>query len=224
MRDHGPGDWRGVSRLGRLKTWGQAHLRPLLREALLQDFRDTLRRLLRGNFADLSESERRERVEQIIGLSAMAAMAVAATPVPFLELPVQAAMVRAIARVHGYDRSGRQVLFELGAALGGALVLRQVFRLLPLVGPLPFLSRIYGATYALGRVAHVYYAAGLEPRPEELRRLFETTAADQTRSEARALEREEVASTLRFLDELRARAVITEQEYRRKRDEVLAAV
>jgi len=224
MRTDGSGDWRGVSRLGRLKDWGQAHLRPLLREALLHDFEDTLRRLLRGGFADLSEAERRERVEQIVGLSSMAAMAMAATPVPFLELPVQAAMVRAVARVHGYDKSGRQALWELGAALGGGLVLRQVFRLLPLVGPLPFLSRIYGATYALGRVAHVYYASGLESPPEELRRLFEHTATTHTRHEADSLRRSDVESTLRHLDELRARAVITEQEYHHKRDEVLATI
>lgn len=224
MRDHGAGDQRRVSRLGRLTDWGRTHLRPLLREALLQDFHDTLRRLLRGGFADLSEIERRDRVEQIIGLSAMASMAMATTPVPFLELPVQAAMVRAIARVHGYDKSGRQVLLELGAALGGGLVLRQVFRLLPVVGPLPLLSRIYGATYALGRVAHVYYASGLEARPDELRQLFQETAAAHTVEEAEALRRSDVASTLRYLDELRARAVISEQEFRRKRDEVLATL
>jgi uncharacterized protein (DUF697 family) len=224
MRPDEHRDRRGVSRLERLKDWGQAHLRPLLREALWQDFDDTLRRLLRGDFADLSEGERRDRVEQIIGLSAMAAMAMAATPVPFLELPVQAAMVRAIARVHGHDKSGRQVLWELGAALGGAVVLRQVFRLLPLVGPLPFLSRIYGATAALGRVAHLYYAAEGAPQRTELKALFERTARSETLLESRRLSRPDVESTLRWLDDLRARAVITEAEYRRKRDEVLAAI
>jgi uncharacterized protein (DUF697 family) len=228
MRPDGHGDRGGFSRLGRLRErardWSQAHLRPLLREALWQDFDDTLRRLLRGDFADLSEGERRDRVEQVIGLSAMAAMAMAATPVPFLELPVQAAMVRAIARVHGHEKSGREVLWELGAALGGGIVLRQAFRLLPLVGPLPFLSRIYGATYALGRVAHVYYASEAAPQPEQLKQLFERTARSETLAESRRLDRDDVESTLRFLDELRARAVISEGEYRRKRDEVLAAI
>jgi uncharacterized protein (DUF697 family) len=224
MHTDGQGDRRGFSRLGRLRDWTDAHLRPLLREALWRDFEDTLRRLLRGDFADLSEGERRERVEQVIGLSAMAAMAMAATPVPFLELPVQAAMVRAIARVHGHEKPGREVLWELGAALGGGLVLRQVFRLLPLVGPLPFLSRIYGATYALGRVAHLYYASAVTPKREELRALFERTATAQTLAESKRLSRDDVETTLRYLDELRARAVITEAEYRRKRDDVLATI
>ncbi len=224
MRDHGAGDWRRVSRLGRLREWSQAHLRPLFREALLQDFDDTLRRLLRGGFADLSDAERRERVEQISGLSALAAMAMAATPVPFLELPVQAAMVRAIARVHGHDKSGREALWELGAALGGGLVLRQVFRLLPLVGPLPFLSRIYGATYALGRVAHAFYCAGQAPQPEALRRLYEDTARAQAHAESEHLARSDVATTLRTLKELHAHALLSEGEYRRKRDEVLATL
>jgi len=225
MRNDGREDRGRVSRLGRaVGAWGRQHLRPLLREALWHDFDDTLRRLLRGNFADLTEADRRDRVEQIIGLSAMAAMAMAATPVPFMELPVQAAMVRAIARVHGQDKSGREVLMELAAALGGGMVFRQVMRLLPLVGPLPFLSRIYGATYALGRVAQVYYAAGLAPGSGELRQLFEDTAREETVMQSRRLDRDEVASTLRYLDELRARAVISEREYRRKRDEVLAAI
>jgi uncharacterized protein (DUF697 family) len=224
MHAHGQGNRGRLSRLGRLKGWSQSHLRPLLREALWQDFDDTLRRLLRGDFADLSDGERRDRVEQIVGLSSMAAMAMAATPVPFLELPVQAAMVRAIARVNGHDKSGREALWELCAALGGGLVLRQALRLLPLVGPLPFLSRIYGATYALGRAAHLFYASGRQAQPDELRRVFDDTARDRTREESGRLSGEQVASTLRTLDELRARAVITEAEYRRKRDEVLATI
>ena len=117
-----------------------------------------------------------------------------------------------------------KALWELGAALGGGVVLRQLFRLLPLVGPLPFLSRIYGATYALGRVAHAYYAAGAAPRPEALRRLYEATARAQTHAESEQLARSDVASTLRTLKELHAHALITESEYRRKRDEVLATL
>jgi uncharacterized protein (DUF697 family) len=214
--------------VGRLTASAQAALAPLLREALWLDFEDTLRRLLRGDFADLSEAQRRERVEQIVGLSAMAAMAMAAAPVPFLELPVQAAMVRAVARVHGHHKTGRAILWELGAALGGGLVLRQAMRLLPIVGPLPHLSRIYGATWALGRVAQTYYAAaaetGLQPDGDDLRRLYHDTAAARTREEAEALRRARLETALRHLDDLRARAVITETEYRRKRDEVLDAL
>lgn len=227
MRSHGDTGHRRIPGLGRLKSLRDAArngLAPWLREALWRDFEDTLRRLLRGDFADLSEAQRRERVEQIVGLSAMAAMAMAATPVPFLELPVQAAMVRAVARVYGYEKSGRQALWELSAALGGGLVLRQAMRLLPFVGPLPHLSRIYGATWALGRVAQAYYASGIEERPEHLRQLYLDTAAEHTHEEAQALRRTKLESTLRYLDDLRARALITEAEYRRKRDEVLAAI
>lgn len=228
MRAHGPGDRSDLSRMGRLKAWGRAHVMPLFREALWQDFDDTLRRLLRGDFHDLTDGERRARVEQIIGLSASASMAMAAAPVPLLELPVQAAMVAAVARVHGQRRSGRRALWEVGAALGGGMVLRQALRLLPFVGPLPVLSRVYGATWALGRAAQAYYQAQAEarppPSPEELRTLFDETARTQTEAQSRSLSREDVVRTLRLLDDLRAREAITEAEYRRKRDEVLSSL
>ena len=50
------------------------------------EYEDTLRRLLRGTFEDLSEAERHERTEQIIRASALAAMAPGAAPRPPLEM------------------------------------------------------------------------------------------------------------------------------------------
>ena len=228
MHAHGPGNRSALSRLGRLKAWGRDHLPalvPAFREALWEDFSDTLRRLLRGDFRDLTEGERRARVEQIIGLSSSAAMAMAAAPIPLLELPVQAAMVSAVARVYGRPRSGRRALWEVGAALGGGVVVRQAMRLLPFVGPLPHLSRVYGATWALGRAAQLYYqpdaGASEASTPADLRQVFTETARSQTEAQSRRLTRADVTRALRNLDDQRVRAAITEAEYRRRRDEIV---
>ena len=225
MHTDGKDNRRGFPGLGRLRQfsgWSRSRIRALTRDPLMRDHEDTLRRLLRGNFKGLSSAERSDKVEQIIGASAMAAMAMASAPVPFLELPVQMAMVRAIAKVHGVERPGAKVLWELAGALGGGLFFRQVMRLVPIFGPLPHLSRIYGATFALGRVASVYFSREGEREPEKLRRLFSETAAESTRQQSRRLQDGELESQLRYLDDLRARSVISDEEYRRKRDQLLA--
>ena len=186
------------------------------------EYEDTLRRLLRGTFEDLSEAERRERTEQIIRASALAAMALGATPVPLLEMPVLAAMVRAIAKVHGVEQGGAKGLIQLGASLGGGIFLRQVMRLIPFAGPLPHLSRIYGATYALGRTAQIYFARGAPLREEELRREFEATLAAKTEEQASRMKAGRFEARLEELRRLRAKGLLSEEEYREKRGALLA--
>jgi uncharacterized protein (DUF697 family) len=220
----GRGDRRRFPGAERLKSWLGGRYRALISDPLLRDYEDTLRRLLKGSFRDLSAPQKQERVEQIIATAALASMAMASAPLPLLELPVQVAMVRAIAKVHGRERPGRKVLWQLGGALGGGLFFRQVMRMLPLVGPLPQLSRIYGATWALGRVAHVYFAEAPGTDPAGLRRLFEETAAARTAEQSARLRRGDLEAQLRYLDDLRAREIISVAEHRRKRDELLALI
>ena len=225
MFANGKREWARLAGLRRIKAWSDARLRALTQDPLLRDYEDTVRRLLKGSFQDLSPAVRREKVEQIIGLSAMAAMATASAPIPFLELPVQLAMVRAIAKVNGVEKPGKKVLWELAGALGGGLFFRQVMRMLPFIGPLPYLSRIYGATWALGRVAHIYFDQDGPPgEPERLRTLYERTAAERTREQSERLQRGDLEAQLRYLDDLLARTVISEAEYRKKRDELLALI
>ena len=91
----------------------------------LKAYEDTLKRLLKGDFAELPPGERKAKTEQIIKTSAMAAMALGATPVPLLEMPVMAAMVRAIGKVYGVNSIGKKAMLEIAAAMGGGLVMRQ---------------------------------------------------------------------------------------------------
>ena len=58
-----------------LKARAGERVRLLLHDPLLREYEDTLRRLVRGDFEDLSPQERREKVEQVLRASAGAAMA-----------------------------------------------------------------------------------------------------------------------------------------------------
>ncbi len=233
MQPDGHGGRRRFPQLGRLtragsardalqglRGWAGRHLGPLLQDLLWRDYQDTLRRLLREGFDDLSPAERARRADDIVDLSAKAAMAMSAAPVPFLELPVQVAMVRAIARVYGNQRTGPALLREVLAALGGGIAVRQLLRLLPIVGRVSHLSRAYGATWALGRTAQVYFSTGQIPDREHLRSVFRDTVRERTQAPAtQALE-----ARLQTLDDLHRRGTITDAEYRRRRRELLAEV
>lgn len=212
-----PAPWRSLGR--RLGPMAWRHLGEVLRRP--REYEDLLRRLVRGSFADLDAGERARRVEQIVQLSASAAMAAAVAPLPLLELPVQAAMVRAIARVHGVEGSGRKLLLQLLASLGGGLALRQAARWLPVVGTVPFLSRVYGTTWALGQAADVYFRRDARPRPGALREVYAATARRKTHEQRRRLVERGGAARLRELRSLHAEGLITDREYARKRGELL---
>lgn len=221
MFPHGNPGRAGLSGFDKLKGWSEERWKSLTRDSQLRDYEDTLRRLLAGSFGGLSPDERREKADQVIRLSAMASLAMGATPIPFLELPVQMAMVRAIAKIHGANNPGRKVFLELAGALGGGLFFRQMMKMLPLVGPLPHLSRIYGATWALGRAACLYFDREHPLDPEDLRRTFRETAAERTREQSRKLEGDRLEEQLQFLDGLLARNILTEEEHRRKRADLV---
>lgn len=218
--DGNPGQ-AGFSGIDKLKRWTEDRWKSLTHDSQLRDYEDTLRRLLAGSFSGLSPEERRDKAEQVIRLSAMASMAMGATPLPFLELPVQMAMVRAIAKIYGVEKPGRKVILELAGALGGGLFFRQMMKMLPLAGPLPYLSRIYGATWALGRAACLYFDREHPLDPEELRKAFRDTAAERTREQSRNLARGPLEEQLLYLDDLLARNILTEEEHRRKRAELV---
>lgn len=205
-----------------MKTFARSGLRLLQRGGIsLGDYDDTVRRLLRGGFGDLSPQQREERVEQIIQAAAVASMTMGSVPIPFLEIPVLAAMVRAIGTVYGAERPGKKALWELMAALGGGLVLRQVLRMLPF-GGLSQISRLYGATWALGRAAQVYFGGAPAAAEEDLREAFRETLESKTREQKSRLDAAGFAAKVKALQGLRAQGLITEQEFNQKRGELLA--
>ena len=176
---------------------------------------------MRDGFADLSPAERQERVEQVIQSSALAAMAVGAAPVPFLELPFMAIMVSAIARIHGQKVSGKKAIWQMAGALGGGLFLRQIQKLIPGVGTLAATSRIYGATWALGRVANAYYGTAKPPEEHELKQVFEETMEAKTSEQAHRMEEGEALTELNRLEEAFKSGHLNANDYRRQRKALL---
>ena len=196
---------------------------------LLQDWRapreyqDTLRRLLKGDFQDLEPDARREKVDQIVQISASAAMALAAAPIPFLDMPVQAAMVRAIAKVHGVRGNSAKVFLQIVAGVGGGMVVRQALRLVPF-GGIAHLSRVYGTTWALGRVSDLYFQHGTPVAEGELRALFLETLERKYEEKSQRLQSSDLAGRLRELDQLWSDGQLTEQEHRAKREQLIASL
>lgn len=188
----------------------------------LKSYEDTLRRLLKGDFADLPPGERKAKVEQIIKTSAVAAMAMGAVPVPLLEMPVMAAMVRAIGKVYGVNTIGKKAMLEIAAAMGGGLVLRQAMRLIPFVGAMAGASRVYGTTWAVGRVAEVYFSRAQSVSGEEMRRVFEETMEAKRHEQGQG--GENLEERLRTLENLYIKQLISEQEYRRKKQDLLDSI
>jgi uncharacterized protein (DUF697 family) len=214
---------------GDLKAWAVPRLRAIVEESGLQGHQDTLDRLLQGSFADLTPAARAERVEEIIRTSAMAAMGMASMPVPFLDIPVLVAMVSAIGRVHGLNQGDNKLYLQVVGTLGGGLAVRQILRMVPFGSQL-YLSQIYGATWALGLTANHICATGGTPQPNQVRALFEETLRRKAEEHQKRAKTQPAKAPLgpeaRLLElqGLREKNLISQDEYDRKRAEILAQV
>lgn len=220
MQSDGEGSGKPFPGFETLKRLKQMKVPGFGNDPIYREYQDTLRRLLKGDFEDLGSSEKELRVEQIISLSSTAAMATASVPVPFLEMPVQVAMVQAIAKVHGVKKPGKQVLLRLAVTAGGGLLLRQLLRLVPGAGALPLFSRIYGATWALGRASNLFFSGAHDE--QEIKQVFETTLEEKTEEEADRMREGDFEARFKELQTLREQKLITEAEYQEKRKALLS--
>ncbi len=186
-----------------------------------REYQDTLTRLLKGDFQDLDPDARQEKVNQIVQVSASAAMALAAAPIPFLDMPVQAAMVRAIAKVHGVRGYSAKLFLQVVAGVGGGMAVRQALRLVPF-GGIANLSRVYGATWALGRASNLYFQRDSHVAAGELRGLFFDTLKRKSEELSRRMQGSDLAGRLRELDRLLSEGQLTEREYRARREQLIA--
>jgi len=223
-----------MSLLGRLGSW----VARSGRESLTV-YKETLGRLRTGSFDDLTPEAREAQVELIIQAGARAAVLASSAPIPFLEMPVLALMVQAIARVYGVERSTRKVMAELAGAMGGGLVLRQLFRRLPIIGALTQSARIHATTLALGYTAKRHYAAqalraepqkqsnqstpemALQLNPAVLHEVFESTLERCGPAQNEIMQQLDFDAKLQNLREQRERGEISESEYTQQRDKLL---
>jgi uncharacterized protein (DUF697 family) len=166
-------------------NFGGEQLKRALLDVLPAAYRQTLTTLdeatreLKGIYA-------RHALPLILGYSSMAATA-GAIPVPWVDLlilpGIQTQMIHHLARFYGQPLTGARFL-ELASTLGIGMLVRQavreVVKLIPLVGSVAGGALAAASTFALGKAFCYYYSAvhsGHVPRPEELRHYYKEELA-----------------------------------------------
>jgi len=131
---------------------------------------DTLENLFRGrDYSKLTAEERDRAARDVVTAASFASCAAVAAPLPLSDLwlatPVHVAMVIGVGRVYGrkLNRSeGVQLFTELAAAAGASVAARRIWIaiskfLLPGIGGWVQLPYVFAVTWALGRMAMVYF-------------------------------------------------------------------
>jgi uncharacterized protein (DUF697 family) len=144
---------------------------------------------------DPAKSEH-ENAEEVTRNAALLSAAIAAEPIPWLDLlvilPLQVKLVIHIGRIYGFNLSrerAKRVLAEIGGAVAFGWASRQVIRglskiALPVIGGLLTAPVAYGGTFALGHLAERYFRAqrgDLPPLGEQERRELTKTLTAQGR-------------------------------------------
>jgi len=194
-------------------------------------YAETVGRVMNGSFADASFEEKTKAVRDVTTVCSVAAAAVAIQPVPFLDMallaPIHVAMVQAIGQVHGCSLDRKSVLEILGT-FGASIVARSVVlsavKLIPIFGWAASASMAYAMTYAIGEVSHAYFASGRGMASSELRSMFDAIyRRTRAEKEASAAENSTLAARLRQLTEAFEHGLLTEAEYRQKKEQLLAS-
>jgi uncharacterized protein (DUF697 family) len=166
-------------------NYGGPHLKEVLLEALPAAYRSTLIALDEAT-RELQDLYARHALPHILGYSSLAA-SVGAIPIPWVDLlllpAIQTRMIHHLAEYYGQPLTGQRFA-EMASALGLGIMVRQAVRelskLIPIVGSVASAALAGGATFALGKAFCYYYSAvhkGHVPRPEELRRYYEEQLA-----------------------------------------------
>ena len=185
-----------------------------------EEYKSLIQRLISGNFAQATQQERDKTVMAIIHASAVTSTALSIIPVPMVETPVQITMVRAIGKVYEQDLDEKVVL-EILSVVGGNYLLRQLLRLIPYVGWAVNLSRVYGATWAMGASAEYYFKHDREVEKEELMKVFKTVLKQKTQEKEKDMTDRRVVERLEELKGLLDKKLITQEEYDRKREAII---
>jgi uncharacterized protein (DUF697 family) len=190
---------------------------------------ETVARVMHGNFANATDAEKLAAVRDVTVVCSVAAAAVAVQPLPLLDVallaPVQIGMVQAIGQVHGHRldaKSGVEMLATFGGSIVTRSVLGSVLKVVPVFGWAASASMAYAMTYALGEVSHCYFASGRGMSSTELRSLFRKVYDEKREEKARAARsKETLADKLRQLAAAYEAGLLTEEEYRKKKEDVL---
>lgn len=200
----------------------------------LNDYKEVVDRVLAGDYDDAGEQERREAVETIVRLSALAAGAVAFQPLPLLDVllisPIQIGMVQAIGRIHGHrldEKSILEMLSTFGASILAQNVVLSAVKFVPFFGWLTAISMAYALTWAVGEVSDVYFREGRGADASELRARFKTVYKEKKAEKEASLKKaggDRLKDRLAQLQEALDAELLTQDEFDQKRRDILADV
>lgn len=197
----------------------------------MADYAETIRRVMNGDYDDATDAERDEAVKEIVQICSVGAAAVAVQPLPLVDValisPIQIAMVQAIGRIRGHHLDHKAVL-EILSTFGASIVAQNVImtaaKFVPIFGWVASISMAYALTWAIGEVADYYFLSGRGASPEELREMFRKTYR-QKKAEKESANRSNATlkEKLVQLKEAYAEDLLTEEEFERKKAELLAS-
>jgi uncharacterized protein (DUF697 family) len=190
---------------------------------------ETISRVMHGSFENATDAEKLGAVRDVTIVCSVAAAAVTVQPVPLLDIallaPIHIAMVQAIGQVHGHKLDAKSVV-EMLATFGGSLVTRSVLgsvvKVIPVFGWAASASMAYAMTYAIGEVSHCYFTSGRGLSSTQLRSMFRSVY-DAKRAEKTEAARanETLKERLRQVTDAYEAGLLTEDEYRKKKEDVL---
>jgi uncharacterized protein (DUF697 family) len=178
---------------------------------------------------DGGEAAKAAQVRNVTLVASVAAAAAAVQPIPLLNLallaPIHIGLVQSIAAIHGY-KIDRKTVVEVLATFGTSIVVRGVImsalQFVPVLGWLASASMAYAMTYAIGEVSHCYFKNGRGMSKSELRTMFQDVyAKKKAEKDASGKSNESLKTKLTNLNEAYQAGLLTEEEYRAKKEEVL---
>lgn len=195
----------------------------------MASYKETLDRILQGDFDSASPEERAEAIRDVINVCSVGAGAVTFQPIPFLDTvlisPIQIAMVQAIGRVYGH-KLDQKAIIEMLSTFGASLLAQNAIiaaaKFIPFAGWIVSISMAYALTYAIGEVADHYFKNGRGVSTEELKSMFDRVYREKKKEKESAHSgNDELKEKLEKLKRAHADGVLTEEEFERKKQELL---
>lgn len=125
------------------------------------------------------QEARKKELDSLLGRGSILAGLTGAIPIPLVPdlmvVPIQVKLVYDIAALFGKrtDKKTVQLLFEtLGVGVGARIGISALSKLVPGLGSLVGAASSFASTYALGKVAYVYFEKEENVPPAELKSLY----------------------------------------------------
>lgn len=193
------------------------------------NYSETIQKVMSGGYDSATEEERTQAVRELIQVCSIASGAVAIQPIPLVDsvliTPIQIAMVQAIGRVRGYNldkKSIVEILGTFGASLLAQNLILAAAKFVPFAGWVMGVAMAYALTYAVGEVNDHYFRTGRGTSADELRAKFKETYEQKRREkQAQHKENQTLKQKLEQLTEAFKSGLLTEEEFGRKKEDLL---